>query len=148
MQALPGHPVDVVAGSNGCTVAVRLALAFPDQVERLVLAWPATAGDLAVDSRTRTELAAMGATAETIDALLAGQTLRGVTDGELATVAMPVGVLPALPTNLFHQQRTAEALGALLPHSVALPGCPETVRPDFPLHLRSFLEAVTAFLGS
>ncbi len=40
----------VVAGSNGCSAAVRLALARPDLVPRLLLAWPATAGDPEVDA--------------------------------------------------------------------------------------------------
>ena len=36
------EPVTIVGASNGCTVAVLLALTFPDLVDRLVLAWPAT----------------------------------------------------------------------------------------------------------
>ncbi len=146
--ALPRQPVDVVAGSNGCTVAVRLALAFPDRVRRLVLAWPATAGDPVVDSRTRSELITLGATAETVDSLLAGQTLRGVTDSQLATITTLVGVLPATPANLHHQQQTTDALHDLLQSAVVLPGGPEPPRPDFPPHLQSFLDAVAGLLRS
>src|SRR5689334_9862693 len=59
--ALPPEPVVVVGGSNGCSVAALLAVARPDAVRALVLAWPATAGDPRVDGRTRAEMAARGA---------------------------------------------------------------------------------------
>src|SRR5438045_6104985 len=58
--ALPDHSVTVIAGSNGCSAAIRLALTSPDRVERLLLAWPATAGDPDVDARTRRGLAELG----------------------------------------------------------------------------------------
>src|ERR1700681_2429090 len=45
-RSTPRMPVTVLAGSNGCSAAARLALDFPDAVKRLLLAWPATAGDL------------------------------------------------------------------------------------------------------
>jgi pimeloyl-ACP methyl ester carboxylesterase len=41
---LPERPVTVIAASNGCSAALRLALASPARVTRLLLAWPATAG--------------------------------------------------------------------------------------------------------
>lgn len=80
---LPGPPVTVVAGSNACSAAVRLALSRPDAVSGLVLAWPATAGDPVVDARDRSQLAAQGAPGDVIEAMLSGRPLRGVTDGEL-----------------------------------------------------------------
>lgn len=43
-RALP-----IVAGSNGCSVAVRLAVDFPSRLSSLVLCWPATAGDPIAD---------------------------------------------------------------------------------------------------
>jgi len=59
--SLPDRPVTVLAGSNGCSAAIRLALTHPDRVERLLLAWPATAhGPL--DTRTQHRLADRGAT--------------------------------------------------------------------------------------
>jgi hypothetical protein len=64
------------AGSNGCSVAARLALDFPGTVIRLLLAWPATVGDPAIDSRERTRLTGLGASPHVVGALLAGQTLR------------------------------------------------------------------------
>lgn len=42
VEASGAAPLDVIAGSNGCSVAVRLALARPDLVRTLVLCWPAT----------------------------------------------------------------------------------------------------------
>ncbi|MFI1104584.1 alpha/beta fold hydrolase [Streptomyces melanogenes] len=141
--ALPGHPVLVVAGSNGCSVAVRLALAFPDRIERLLLAWPATAGDPAVDSRTHIGLTGLGASDQIIRALLDGHTLRGVADAELVTLKMPISVLPSAPENPFHQRQTVDALRRLLPDSDELPGCPEPPRPDFGPHLDQLLGSVT-----
>jgi pimeloyl-ACP methyl ester carboxylesterase len=143
---LSDRPVTVAAGSNGCSVAVRLALAFPDRVDRLVLAWPATAHDPAVDARIRSDLAELGASPTAIETLLAGETLRGVTDNELATINMPVGVLPSVPENPAHQRGTVDALRSLLPDAVELPGCPEPPRPDFPPHTDCFLKTVASFV--
>jgi pimeloyl-ACP methyl ester carboxylesterase len=146
LPALSLRPDLVMAGSNGCSVAVRLALARPDQVPRLLLAWPATAGDPAVDGPTRRGLAGVGAPQPTIDALLAGGgTLRGVGDDELARIGMPVGVLPSIPDSPFHQRRTVDGLLALLPDAEELSGCPEPPRGDFGRHLELFLEEVAAF---
>ena len=90
-ELLANHdePVTIVGASNGCTVAVLLALNFPDLVDRLLLAWPATGGDPAVDTRDPGRLIERGCPPEVADALLAGETLRGVTDADL----------PALGTN-------------------------------------------------
>lgn len=146
-SSLPDRPIAVLGASNGCTVAVRLALAFPERIDRLVLAWPATAAVPAVDARFRTELARLGAAAEVIDTLLAGQTLRGIADHELAAITIPIGVLPSTPANPFHQRATVEALRRLLPLAVELPGCPEPPRPEFPPHLEALVAALAGFLG-
>lgn len=142
---LPPRPVTIVAGSNGCSVAVRLALMFPSRVERLVLAWPATAGDADVDARTRTGLAQLGAAPHVIEALLAGHTLRGVTDDELASLDLPVAVLPSLVANPFHQRHTVDQLCRILRQAVELPGCPEPPDPRFAEHATSFLKAIADF---
>lgn len=142
---LPPRPVTIVAGSNGCSVAVRLALMFPSRVERLVLAWPATAGDADVDARTRTGLAQLGAAPHVIEALLAGHTLRGVTDDELASLDLPVAVLPSLAANPFHQRHTVDQLCRILRQAVELPGCPEPPDPRFAEHATSFLKAIADF---
>ncbi|MEV4623132.1 alpha/beta hydrolase [Asanoa sp. NPDC049573] len=144
--ALPRHPVTVLAGSNGCSAAVRLALQRPDRVERLLLAWPATAGDDDIDARLRPALAALGATAEVLAALLGGRPLRGSHDSELATLTQPVGVLPAVPDNAVHKRRTVDALLRILPQATELPGCPEAPRPEFPPHLDRFADAVADYI--
>jgi pimeloyl-ACP methyl ester carboxylesterase len=146
--AIPDAPLTVVAGSNGGSAAARLAVDFPGTVTRLLLAWPASAGDPAVDNWERGHLAGLGATPEVIDALLAGQTLRGLTDRELASLPMPVGVLRSVPANPFHQQNTADSLLRLLPLAAELSGCPEPPRPEFPPYLESFLDAVAAFAAT
>jgi pimeloyl-ACP methyl ester carboxylesterase len=145
--ALPTRPLAVVAGSNGCSAAVRLALAHPDRVERLLLAWPATANDPVVDAQTRSGLIGHGASLDAIDELLAGQTIRGVSDAELTVMQLPVGVLPSVPANLFHQRQTVDALCRLLPHAEELPGCPEPLHPDFPAHLDRLVTTVTEFVA-
>ncbi|MFF0294885.1 alpha/beta fold hydrolase [Kitasatospora sp. NPDC004614] len=121
VAGLPDGPVVVVGGSNGCSVAVRMALAVPERVRGLVLAWPATAGDVRVDQRLPEEATP----------LLAGGVLRGVADEELAGLRMPVGVLPSVPEGLVHQRRTADGLLGLIPGAVELPGCPEPPHPAF-----------------
>lgn len=147
-QAIPDAPVTVLAGSNGCSAAARLAVDFPGSVTRLLLAWPADAGDPVIDNWERGHLAGLGATPEVIDALLAGQTLRGLADRELASLTMPAGVLRSAPANPFHQQHTADALLRLLPQAADLPGCPEPPRPEFPPYLAPFLDTVAAFAST
>jgi pimeloyl-ACP methyl ester carboxylesterase len=145
--AWPGLPVTVLAGSNGCSAAARLALDFPGAVASLILAWPATANDPAVDAHDRARLAGLGAPDEVIRALLDGQTLRGLTDEELAGLPIPVGVLPSALVNAFHQRHSVDALFGLLPGAAVLPACPESPRPEFPPYLESFVNAVAAFAG-
>ena len=144
--ALPDGPVTVIAGSNGCSAAVRLALSRPESVRGLLLAWPATGGDPAVDARTRDALRAGEAAVSTVDTLLAGETLRGVSDVELRRLRPPIGVLPSVPENPYHQHRTAEALVRLAPDAVSLPGGPEPPQPDFATHRPAFLATVDRFL--
>lgn len=144
-SALPGEPVTVVGGSNGCTVAARLALAFPDSVTGLVLAWPATAGDARLDEIYRAELITQGGDAHVPDALLSGYPLRGLTGADLAGLRPHVAVLPADPVNPFHQRRTVDELLKVIPRAVELAGCPEPPRPEFPPHLQSFARQVDLF---
>ena len=147
-QAIPDAPVTVLAGSNGCSAAARLAVDFPGSVTRLLLAWPAAAGDTDIDNWERGHLAGLGATPEVIEALLAGQTLRGLTDAELTSLTLPVGVLRSVPANRFHQWQTADALLRLLPQVTELPGCPESPRPEFPSCLEPFLDTVASFAAA
>ncbi|ONI71644.1 hypothetical protein BWI15_15920 [Kribbella sp. ALI-6-A] len=127
-------PVTVIAASNACTVAALLALECPTAIGRLLLAWPVTGGDPEVDARARAGLIERGATAEIADGLLVGETLRGVTDAQLASLELTgllVGVLPSVPENPSHQRKTVDGLLRLLPSAIELPGCPEPPRADF-----------------
>jgi pimeloyl-ACP methyl ester carboxylesterase len=137
-----GGPAVVVAGSYGCSAAVRVAVARPELVERLVLAWPGTANDPEVDSLTREALAGLGASRRVIDALLGGETLRGVADAELRALAMPVAVLAAVPENRTHQRRTVDAIKDLT-GAVELDGCPEPPRPGF--QPGGFIDSIVQF---
>jgi pimeloyl-ACP methyl ester carboxylesterase len=91
----------VLAGSNGVSVAVRMAVEFPGLVDRLVLLWPATAGDPQVDR---------GAP-DTVLHLLVGETLRGVTDVELSGLETPTVVMASDPANPFHAALHGRATG-------------------------------------
>jgi pimeloyl-ACP methyl ester carboxylesterase len=142
---LPAQPVVLVGASNGCSVAARMALAYPESIDRLLLAWPATAGDPAVDRRTEQGMRGRGADDAVIRELLTGETLRGLTDEELAALGMPVAVLPSVPENPVHQRCTIDALLNLLPGSQELPGCPEPPNPTFQPHLDELVGAIAAF---
>jgi pimeloyl-ACP methyl ester carboxylesterase len=120
---LPDEPVTLVGGSNGCSVAARIAVERPDRVGRLVLAWPAIAGDSEVD----TLYLASGVPPE----LLAGETLRGLADVELVQLRLPVAVLPG-PVDRCHQRSTVDALLALIAGAVEPAPSPEPPRPEFP----------------
>lgn len=144
---LPDGPLVLVGGSNGCSLAIRIATDSPDRIERLILAWPATAGDPDVDARTSSALAELGASVETIDMLLAGSTLRGVADAELRTLNRPVGLIPSIPENPTHQRRTVDRLLRLLPDATELPGSPEPPHPDFDRHRDRLIRAITNMIS-
>jgi len=133
LPLLPAEPGTLVGGSNGCSVAARIAVDAPDRVRRLVLAWPATAGDSRVDTLYRE----IGAPPE----MLAGETLRGLADAELAGLRLPVAVL-AGPDNPYHRRSTVDSLLALVAGAVELPPVPEPPRPEFPAYLDSFVRSV------
>ncbi|GAA1440763.1 alpha/beta fold hydrolase [Leifsonia poae] len=137
---LPGEGATVVAGSNGCSAALRLALSEPDRVHRLLLAWPATPRD------ERDRLLGQGAPPDVADALLRGETVRGVTDEEIAAFRIPVAVLPSVPENPAHQRTTVDRLLQLLPAPQELPGCPEPPHPLFATHVEEFVNSVTRFV--
>lgn len=127
----------VVAGSNGVSVAVRLALQHRPMVDRLLLLWPATCGDLEVD-------AAVPAAASH---LLAGDTLRGVTDDELVGLDVPVAVMVSDPANRVHAQQTVDRLLELIPQATRIrAGFPESPRPDFDGVCGAFITTVVPYL--
>ncbi len=138
--ALPrDRAYDVVAGSNGCSAAVRLAIDYPARVGRIVLCWPATPRRHRVEGPLSLELeAAHGAAAA--DTLPGGDTLRGIADDELRNLSVPVAVVPPDPENYFHEQATVDALLTLAPNARGLPGSTEPPRPDFPEHLDRFVD--------
>ena len=153
-----GQPVSIVGASNGCTTAVLLALGFPDLVDRLLLAWPATGGDAEVDARTRSSLIERGCAPDVADGLLAGETLRGVTDADLAKLSngaadqmvdgrIRVAVLPSVPENPAHQRKTVDALLRSIRGSRELAGCPEPPTPGFPPHLDHVVRTIAEFVN-
>jgi pimeloyl-ACP methyl ester carboxylesterase len=148
LPMLPSRPVWVVGGSNGCSVAARLAVDHPDRVAGLILAWPATAGDPMIDPRLAAELAGLDAAPAVLADLLAGDTLRGVSDAELAGLRTPVGILPALPDDPFHQRRTADALLALIPGATELPGTPEPPQAAFAAAVPLFVNTVARYIAA
>jgi pimeloyl-ACP methyl ester carboxylesterase len=142
------EPVTIVGASNGCTAAVLLALRFPDKVDRLLLAWPATGGDSTVDGRTRAGLIERGCSPEDADRLLAGGTLRGVSDADLATLArIPVAVVPSVPENPSHQRKTVDALLRSIRGSRELVGSPEAPTPGFPAYLDQLVRTIVEFVN-
>jgi pimeloyl-ACP methyl ester carboxylesterase len=136
------RPSAVVGGSNGCSAAVRLAVDHPGLVTRLVLAWPATAGDPDLDRHAALLLG------DRADALLAGETLRGVADAELAALEVPVAVVPSEPPNRYHQARTVEALRRVLAAPEVGAGHPEPPAPSFPPRRGAFVAELLRLLGA
>ena len=122
------------------SVAARLAVENPHRVERLILAWPPTNGEPAVDAATEEHLTNQGATHEVVNSLKEGETIRGVRDAQLAR--MNFSVLGSVPENRIHQRRTVDALVKL--GARELEGCPEPPRPDFPPYRDRFIECMTA----
>ncbi|WP_329002980.1 hypothetical protein OHA18_07155 [Kribbella sp. NBC_00709] len=125
-------PLGIVGASNGCTVAVLLALKFPELVDRLLLAWPATGDDATGNERARAGMVNRGCPADVADSLLAGGILRGVTDQQLTELTrIRVAVLPSVPENPSHQRKTVDALLRSIRGSRELAGCPEPPTPAF-----------------
>jgi pimeloyl-ACP methyl ester carboxylesterase len=130
-------PSTVVGGSNGVSVAVRLAVDHRRLVDRLVLLWPATCGDPVVDASTPPE----------VSHLLAGDTLRGVTDDELSALDVTAVVAASEPSNRVHAEWTVERMVELMPRATRAPiGSPEPPHPSFGRVRGPFLAALTRYL--
>lgn len=130
-------PAIVVAGSNGVSAALRLAIDHPALVSRLVLLWPATAGDQTVDA----------AVPSSARHLLVGGTVRGTTDAELRSINVPVAVMASDPPNRAHQHRTVDRLVDLIPGAVRITErFPESPHPEFAAVLEEFTEVLRAHL--
>ena len=131
-----GRQWSVVAASNGCSVALRMTLEHQDLVDRLVLCWPATAGDPEVD---RQQVAA--------GEMLRGETIRGVFDAELTALTMAVAVIPSDPPNIYHQAKTVQRLLTLIQHAQLARGFPESPHPDFGRHRDDFVAILIGLLA-
>jgi hypothetical protein len=138
-------PVGIVAASNGCSAALRAVVDRPGIARRLVLCWPATAGDPKIDASTRAGIVA-SVGGRIADRLLAGETIRGLLDRELESIGIPVTIVPSEPEDPLHQPPTVERLVRLLPEVHLGPAAPPALRPDFTPHRSSFLAAVVAAL--
>ncbi len=137
MAELVAEASTVVAGSNGVSVALRLAIDRPELVSRLVLLWPATAGDDAVDRMVPSSAGH----------LLAGETVRGVSDAELGCIEVPVALMATDVTNPFHRYRTVDRLMGLIALAVCLDErFPESPRPEFAGRLDAFMAVLAHHL--
>jgi len=141
LNALVGDrgPLDVVAGSNGCSVAVRVAVDFPELVASLVLCWPATNS---TEANRLMEPAISRSNPAAVDALLAGGTLRGCREDELEAIGVPVAIVRSLPQNVLHTAETIDSLLSAIDGAVVIAECPESPRPDFEPHLSTFVDVV------
>lgn len=138
-------PLPFVAGSNGCSAAVRCAIDRPHLVSQLVICWPATAGDETVDAAQRATIGAV-AGAAVADQLLAGDTLRGVSDEELSCLEVPCFVVPSEPPNPFHQRRTVDRLLELLPAATITTAFPEPPRSDFASECDAYADLIAGIV--
>lgn len=140
-----GHErVAVVGASNGCSAALRLAIDHPDRVARILLAWPATAGDPVVDEVMRVVIAD-ASSPETAAALLAGGVVRGVNDTELAELDIPTVIYPPLVESQSHQRRTLMGILSSVSGSFMVAGGSDPLDADFADHLDTFVTIVEEF---
>jgi hypothetical protein len=110
---------------------VRLAVDRPELVSRLVLCWPATAGDEWVDERAGVRIRRHRPDHD-VDLLLGGGTLRGVADAEIDSLRAFTLIVPTDPPDRVHQARTVAALAARIPHSAITAAFPHTLHVNFP----------------
>lgn len=125
----------VIAGSNGTSVALRLALRHPDLVDRVVALWPATPTLIDVPARARH--------------LCGGGTIRGVHDHEVVSLRVPLSVMATAADSRSHRHETATRLASLTPGGRMISGrFPESPSPDFAEHLDRFIEVLSDHLAS
>ena len=134
----------IVAGSNGCSVALRLLLDRPELVARTMLCWPATAGDLVIDGLARIIITdAVGDDAA--DALLDGFPIRGTTAEELASISGEIVLYPSMPENQAHRRSTQTELLNTVPGVILVGGSPEPFDAAFSEFVGGFVDLVEAF---
>ena len=140
-----GHTrVAIVAGSNGCSTALRLLIDRPDLVARTMLCWPATAGDPVVDELARIVITD-AQDEQAANALLDGYPIRGVTSDELAAIDGEVVIYPSMPENKAHQRSTQTQLLSTIPGVILIAGSPEPFDDQFAEFREGFVNVVEAF---
>ena len=138
--------VPVVAGSNGCSTAARLAIAYPSLVECIAFCWPVTVGQGHALDQSLAERISQRSGDRVAAAVLEGETLRGSSDLELASLATPMAVMASEPENPVHRRTTAMALLRLWADSVQLPAMPEPPMAGF--DPESFADVIGEWLTS
>ncbi|MGH1502397.1 MAG: alpha/beta fold hydrolase [Acidimicrobiales bacterium] len=131
----------VVAAADGCSAALRLAVDQPGRIARLVLAWPAVAGDPVRDELLRVCAIEQGQAA-VVDDLADGGTVRGVADAELAALSVPVVLWPTFPENQFHPTSTITRLAEAVPQPIVIGGSPLPTLPAFESFVDRFVSLV------
>lgn len=140
-----GHErVAIVAGSNGCSAALRLLIDRPELVARTLLCWPATAGERVVDELARIIICDVHDEA-VANALLAGRPIRGVTEDELGDIASEVVIYPSLPENQAHRRSTIAELMSTISGVMMVGGSPEPFDDAFADYVDEFVNVVEAF---
>lgn len=140
-----GHEqVALVAGSNGCSAALRLLVDRPELVARTMLCWPATAGDPVIDQLARIIITDVHGSAAA-DALLTGLPIRGLTAEELGTITSECVIYPSTPENQAHRRSTVMELLATIPGVMMVGGSPEPFDDEFADSLENFVDLVEAF---
>lgn len=140
-----GHErVALIAGSNGCSAALRLMADRPELVGRTMLCWPATAGHPVIDGLARTIIADVHSEAVAAE-LLAGTPIRGVTADELGAVSGEIVIYPSMPESQAHQRSTITELLSTVPGIMLVGGSPEPFDDAFADFVEGFVDLVEAF---
>ena len=140
-----GHQrVALVAGSQGCSAAMRLMLNRPDLVARTMLCWPATAGNPVIDGLAHTIISDVHDEASA-QRLLEGHPLRGISADELASITGEVVVYPSMPESQAHQRSTVTELLTTIPGVMMVGGSPEPFDDAFADFAEGFVDLVVAF---
>jgi hypothetical protein len=139
-------PVAIVAASNGCSVALRALADVPELAAHLVLCWPATAGIPEYDAAVRQRVLDVAGT-PTADRLLAGETIRGLLDEELETIATPVTIVPSEAHDPFHTRETVDQLVRCLPSVRVLEPVPPALWSEFRHYRSRFVAMLVDAIG-
>lgn len=140
-----GHErVALIAGSNGCSAALRLMLDRPELVARTMLCWPATAGHPVIDGLAHTIISDAHDQA-VAEELLSGSPLRGIMTEELASLTGEVVIYPSMPESQAHQRSTITELLTTIPDVMLVGGSPEPFDDAFADFVVGFVDIVEAF---